>query len=1103
MLNIDSKLAPFIFVIVIVICFLIIAFYWNFVSVETNIINTDNSKEERILDEYNELVLTPGIRRVNRSSKFRKGSKTPSPTIIPDQSQTYKNLHIDNLLSVDGGFVCNDSVLTNLSVENQLLINGKSINPNVYSPGNFIITETSFIEDIIPNGSLIQLDAQIDNDIVFTVNLPICDRKGLTLNIWNNTRTAKNIKCIKYIISGSNKTKFITLHPNRVLILQYTGEYWLQLQNININDETNELNNDVFLKIESIIDEKTQLFDGNFKKMKKDLEVKFDESKSKFLSELELKFSKLKELIGDTSDTSDISKLENMIKQKCHSNLDLNIINIYEIVEKLEKEKIKLKLILENEMDLKDYINNLDITFAEIITKIEGTSISDIFISFLKNLRIFLEESNCKRCEIIPLFNNIIESIRNKNITIFDKFSYILDKINKQNDFISELVDKKKKEIVSELFVLLKQNQASLKEVIDSKIKELYINISTEIQQEITAIVHNLEEKITNGNTANVDLIVKQIKTNVENLKSEMKIHIQDKINSLDGKVVNQLKDFKNQFDELQSQFKSQIAIAIANIQQQLFTNLEQYIDNIKINLNVQLESLKLKISSDIDTSKKDILIQTKTQILSLKSQLESNIDNVKNDFNSQISELESKIETQITNINSKITQIKNNLPDQIKNTIETQLKSLQTQLTSELKQDLVNIQSKITQMGKQLEDSIGADVDTIKTQLITYQTQINNQIEILDNQLKTYQNDIKTGTVNFYAIDTKYINNFLVQNITNSDGSAGYLPFLYYDYNQNQILSNNYLTKPINKTTANNTALGGNSFSNVNTDIGFNTGIGCNALRNTIGEYNTVIGANNFDFVGSYNSYLGYGAGFNAGGSSSEIPGNANYNTFVGYMAGSMGGASYNTLLGAYTSIGLNGTNASFQYSTAIGLGAQITSSNQIVIGGIYNGLNTEYPEVFIPGQLTVNGNTYLNNDLQVTGNSSFTNPSGILSVSGTLNAGIVIANQTAIPVGNAGYKVIINSSGQYTYEPLVSSTQSTVPNDSFWIVNPGYQVICYSDINFTNEVANINNTGYFSQMCINSTDTIGSVNSVMSYQIFFSTLYVETGTEINLYTN
>jgi hypothetical protein len=129
--------------------------------------------------------------------------------------------------------------------------------------------------------------------------------------------------------------------------------------------------------------------------------------------------------------------------------------------------------------------------------------------------------------------------------------------------------------------------------------------------------------------------------------------------------------------------------------------------------------------------------------------------------------------------------------------------------------------------------------------------------------------------------------------------------------------------------------------------------------------RYNTIMGYNAFyESQGSSNTTVGYGALTltNNGNYNTALGGNTllglyptestnpDYNTAVGYAAGStVGGSSnyggYNTFLGANTIVG-----GAYDHSTAIGYGATITASRQIVIG-------TVNETVTIPGQFSVPG--------------------------------------------------------------------------------------------------------------------------------------------------
>ena len=122
----------------------------------------------------------------------------------------------------------------------------------------------------------------------------------------------------------------------------------------------------------------------------------------------------------------------------------------------------------------------------------------------------------------------------------------------------------------------------------------------------------------------------------------------------------------------------------------------------------------------------------------------------------------------------------------------------------------------------------------------------------------------------------------------------------------------------------ATNTAVGFQAI--VNTTGSYNNAVGAQALcNNTTGSYNNAVGGQALlnNTTGSFNTGVGHGAGFNV-----------LYN------------GSNNTFLGALTDL-----SGSFNNSTAIGYGAQITESNQIVLGR-----SEEFVE--IPGaQLRIKG--------------------------------------------------------------------------------------------------------------------------------------------------
>jgi hypothetical protein len=185
--------------------------------------------------------------------------------------------------------------------------------------------------------------------------------------------------------------------------------------------------------------------------------------------------------------------------------------------------------------------------------------------------------------------------------------------------------------------------------------------------------------------------------------------------------------------------------------------------------------------------------------------------------------------------------------------------------------------------------------------------------------------------------------------NSINSNTAFGYRTL----YNNSTIGDNNtavgYYTLSSNTGGFQNTALGTYSLFN-NIQGTENTAVGANSLyNNKNGEGNVAIGTSSlFENLNSNNTTVGFEA------LTQNTSGDGN--VAIGRLAGGTDlNGSYNTYIG-YLS---DHTNAStINYSTAIGANALITTSNQIVLGGLNGGI---YPAVSVPGTLTVTGNTSL----------------------------------------------------------------------------------------------------------------------------------------------
>ena len=168
--------------------------------------------------------------------------------------------------------------------------------------------------------------------------------------------------------------------------------------------------------------------------------------------------------------------------------------------------------------------------------------------------------------------------------------------------------------------------------------------------------------------------------------------------------------------------------------------------------------------------------------------------------------------------------------------------------------------------------------------------------------------------------------------------------------------MSNNTNTN----TGNNNSVLGSWALYSAANDTSCNSAFGTNSLLNhTTGSFNTSLGAGamTFNITGNRNVAVGSSAlEFNTNSENNTAIGtqalfgqrDGSNNTAIGINAGLNDvSGSFNTYLGADT-----GTNASatpYLKSTAIGYGARIDLSNQIVLG-------TSSERVYIPGKLFLN---------------------------------------------------------------------------------------------------------------------------------------------------
>jgi cytoskeletal protein CcmA (bactofilin family) len=229
-----------------------------------------------------------------------------------------------------------------------------------------------------------------------------------------------------------------------------------------------------------------------------------------------------------------------------------------------------------------------------------------------------------------------------------------------------------------------------------------------------------------------------------------------------------------------------------------------------------------------------------------------------------------------------------------------------------------------------------------------------------------------------------------------NNNTAVGYQA-LYTDASGNNNTAVGYKALYTNQSGINNTAIG--TYSQVESTGSENTSVGHQSLfKNTTGNYNTAFGTFNLydNISGNYNTSVGF---------QSLFYNNNNKNTAVGFAAGmnNINGGN-NTFLGFQADVDSSAN--TYDNSTAIGAGAIIDASNQIVLGGQPSG--GSYPGVKIPGSYLGIGGNYDssgNYALDVSGNINFT---GSLFENGSTFSGstqwITYANGIYYNVGTVG---------------------------------------------------------------------------------------------------
>ena len=329
-----------------------------------------------------------------------------------------------------------------------------------------------------------------------------------------------------------------------------------------------------------------------------------------------------------------------------------------------------------------------------------------------------------------------------------------------------------------------------------------------------------------------------------------------------------------------------------------------------------------------------------------------------------------------------------------------------------------------------------------------------------------------------------------------------------------------------------NNTAVGSYALESHTTGES-NVAIGFDALKNdTVGIYNTSVGAKSLqnNTTGYHNTAIGY--------NTLQTSSNGNDNTALGYQAGLVGAfiGNYNTYLGSGTDIQPQGFLPVFEYSTAIGYNAKITSSNQIMLGGT-GPSNPTPPDIIIPG------NGYLPNFVFATATDDQIVPKSYVDsvaqglapkapCSCVATDGVTITTTGTPPTINVattftqlyiidgyqtsvGDRVLINNQIQLTpRDPVTSDASAAILNGIYTITGSGpYSWVRSPDMPNGSDALGafcfIDNgdvyqkTNWIQTTKINNTGTPVVVGTNSLYFVRYSSFFYDIGRGLDLFSN
>lgn len=647
-----AALLTLIIFVVILICFLIIALYFNFGAIREFSWHNYKTKDDSI--------------------------------------------HTKGNITSDSGMSSEYGLFENLSVSHNLLVDGKNMIPSEYTPEVIVCFASTNISRDITNDSLIQLET----NSTFTVCLPFLkenERTGLILSVWNNSDSIKNIKSLTNILSDNKKSKILTIAPSNIITFQYTGSVWLIISTMNYNKTIEELDENILQKINDIVNKKKDDIEKDILVLKNKIDLDINESKKIFIDSVE---KKLKEFIESDKDI-DLNKITEEVRKRLNDDIRKIIIREYQekhnecngithIIDDLKN--IHAEISKESKLDdIKEWM------FDKLDNIVNNPYISNLIddiddmISSIKD-----DFHNSKIDELLKKIKDIHTKLENNDSTIIDTIKYILQEIKTRSNEIDDKMTKKKDEIITDLYNQISNMKSNIIDIINKKNEDMRKDIISEIHTKVTEAIAEFRDN-TNSNT-----VVELIKLQVDSAKSQIKSEIQTSLLSYVTKLQNNMNNIKIEFESTKNEIKNNITEQFYHMQMSVNDKITSIYDKLR-STTEQIQQLKSELSNKFKTAIDEIntaIIELKD---SLPSEIETYIDDkikqiqkfVNDTFNATVEDIKNQLESNSEKIDEQINLLKTTFTSD-KEEIQSQIDALQAN-SANLKSQLDSLSTTVT----------------------------------------------------------------------------------------------------------------------------------------------------------------------------------------------------------------------------------------------------------------------------------------------------------------------------------------------------------------------------------------------------------------------